>query len=162
MPDPALMTVTTSPESGVAGQPLADAAIRDAVLAADLALIEGDDGDQFGFYVRQSTDERYLAITMSIAGRCLVIEKDAQVVARVDAPLNPDVPFRRGLGATNRFAVVLAGPALVLYLNHAPITPLLVDQRFFEGIAGFYVRPGGTSPSVVLEVRSATVVPITT
>lgn len=150
-------TVRTTPGEGVKGEALAGEPYADVVIEAELSLLEGDENDLFGLYVRQPTPERYLALVVSVGGRVLAIEKDAQVVARVDADLAPSVGFRHGLRTRNVVRIVAAGPAVVLYVNDAPVTPVLVDQRFAAGFAGYYLRPGGTSPAPVLHVTSARV-----
>ncbi|MEO7517315.1 MAG: hypothetical protein ABIY58_00995 [Acidimicrobiales bacterium] len=153
------LRLATTPALGVAGAPLLGEPLHDAVLTVELGLAEGDDQDLGGLYVRQSTSGRYLAFMVSPTGRVLVIErdpdrKDAEVLARLDAPLLPTMPFEAGIGGRNRLSLVLAGPALSFYVNGAPVTPLLVDQRFADGFAGYYLRPGGTSARCVLDVAS--------
>jgi len=154
------LTITTGPDRGVAASPFGPAALGDAVVTASVALVAGDEHDLFGFYLRQAAPDRYLAMTISLGGRCLLIEKGAQVVARLDTLLNEGVPLDRAVGAVNRLAVVSAGPALVLYVNGAAVAPLFTDPSFADGVAGFYLRPGGVSTSCTLEVRSVERLPL--
>ena len=56
-----LAVVSTQP-GNVTGQPFTDKAFRDAILDAELGLLEGADEDHYGLFFRQGASERYVGL----------------------------------------------------------------------------------------------------
>jgi len=130
---------------------------RDVVVDAQVALVEGAEDDLFGVFVRQSATSRYIAWGCSRAGRCLVASVDELPVPAVDGPLAADMRLARQLGERNRFQVVACGPSLTFVLNGMVVTGMIVDPRYKDGYAGFFLASMSEAPAVLaadwLQVR---------
>jgi hypothetical protein len=149
--------VVASPGPGSAtGQPFDERSLRDCTLDAELGLLEGEDEDRYGLFFRQSAPERYAACTVSAAGHLsagLVDGGPPLVVA--GGPLPPDVPFERGVGATNRLTVVAIGPVAAIVVNGVAVTGVALDPRYVAGPAGALLVHTSRHPQARAGVRWA-------
>jgi hypothetical protein len=143
--------------TGVAAHPLA---LRDVILDGRFSVVAGGNEDVIGWYLRQSSGERYLACGYGIAGRVGIFEVDgASRRIIVQGDLLPGQPFNPGLGVGNRVTVVACGPSLTFLLNGAVVAGVTVDRRFVEGHAGpvlIKASPGAPSRIAVgwLQIRA--------
>ncbi|MBV9579847.1 MAG: hypothetical protein JO057_14755 [Chloroflexi bacterium] len=150
--DGSLRVVSTLPD-GSQGIAAADFMFRDTILQTSMSMSEGSDDDLYGVFVRSASAELYYAFATSPAGHVYVASYDGEFVPIVSGPLDPDMLFRYGLDAPNRFQVVAVGPSLTFLLNGMLVTAEIVDERYQEGYLGFFVHHGLTSPRAELAVE---------
>ncbi len=143
------LRISSGAPNAYKGHAVGSQVLRDVVVDAQVALVEGSEHDLFGVFVRQSGTSRYIAWGCSQAGRCLVASVDELPVPAVDGPLAADMRLERELGARNRFQVVACGPSLTFILNGMIVTGMIVDPRYKEGYAGFFLAGTSDAPAVL-------------
>src|SRR5215217_403819 len=84
------------------GQPIDERRYGDFVLDAVMSLQEGDEHDGYGLFVRQSTENRYAAFVVSMAGAASVMILDEAPLQLAGGQIPASMTFHRGLGARNR------------------------------------------------------------
>jgi hypothetical protein len=124
---------------GTGGYPFSEAAYRDVVVDASVALLEGDERTLGGLFIRQSASTRYVAVAWSSAGYVYAANVDGTPHPVAEGPLTRDIPFRRGLGEYNRITLVALGPSLIALMNGAILFHLALDERYAEGHAGLFL-----------------------
>jgi hypothetical protein len=133
-------------EQGNSGFPVGGGTFRDALFMARLALLEGDDDDLYGLFVRQADFNSYFFFAISPAGRVIVGNFDGtSYFELVNGLLASDMEFNTGLKQPNLFQVLACGPTLTFMLNNMVVTGTMVDPRYKEGNLGFYAHHGKTS-----------------
>ncbi len=138
-----------------AGLPLGDRTFGDAVVQAQLSLVEGDEGDCYGIFVRRPREGplagRFVAFAVGPAGRCLVQGFDGAVWRNVfDITLAEGMVYAPGLGDPNLLQAVVCGPQVTFLLNDQVVTSLTVEVPLQAGELGLFVRHGATSPRATL------------
>jgi hypothetical protein len=150
-----LAVVSTQP-GNVTGQPFADKAFRDAILDAELGLLEGADEDHYGIFFRQTASERYVACMLTPGGQLqfgLVNGGPPLVIA--GGPLPSEVPFNHGVGATNRVSIVSCGPMAAVILNGAVLVGVSIPQEYGHGACGALLAHTSSTPEARVGVRWA-------
>jgi hypothetical protein len=138
----------------IGGYPFSDVGYRDVIVDASIALAAGDEHDFAGIFLRQSSEQTYVALATSPTGYvylATIADGVAQPVA--EGPLTAGIPFNAGVGAWNRVTVVAFGPSLVFVLNGSVLVHLAVDQRYVQGYAGLFVQQGATSAEAKAAAR---------
>lgn len=152
-----LVLVSGQPGS-LTGQPFGERGFRDCTIDAELGLLEGGEEDRVGIFFRQLASEKYVACTVSAAGHLsfgLVDGGPPLVVA--GGPLPPDVPFERGVGATNRLTIVSCGPVAAVLVNGAVAIGVTVPEEYGAGPAGAMLVHTSSVPQARAGVRWAQV-----
>jgi hypothetical protein len=156
--------VVASPHPGSAtGQPFAVQGLRDCILDAELGLQAGADEDRCGLFFRQTGPERYVACTISGAGHLSVGLVDGGPPLIIsEGPLGDDVPFARGVGATNRLTIVACGPVAAFIVNGVAVTGVMLDPRYVAGGSGallIHTSPGADARLVVRWAQARAILP---
>jgi hypothetical protein len=151
--------VVDSPGPGrVNGAPFAIQSLKDFVLDAELGLTAGADEDRCGLYIRQGGAERYVGVTLNGRGDLSVgLVDGGPPLVVAGAPLPDDVPFNRGVGATNRLTIVACGPMAAVIVNGVAVTAAALDLRYVAGGTGAMVvqtSPGEPARAVVRWVQA--------
>jgi hypothetical protein len=131
------LVVEASEPGSVTGQAFGEKGFRDCTIDAEIGLVEGGDEDRYGIFFRQGGSEQYVACTVSAAGHLsfgLVDGGPPLVVA--GGPLGGEVPFKRGIGATNRISIVSCGPVASVLVNGFVVTGVAVPAHYGSGPAG--------------------------
>jgi hypothetical protein len=123
---------------------------RDVIVQAQISLAEGSEDDLYGLFLRSPQPDLYYTFAVGPAGHVLISSFDGEYFPLVSGPLDPQLPFTRGLGKPNLFQVVAIGPSLTFLLNGTVITAEIVDERYQEGFLGFYVHHASESPRAEL------------
>ncbi len=147
------LRVASSVPDGSQGIAAAEMVFHDTTFQAQVSLAAGADDDLYGVFVRSPTSELYYSFAVTPIGHVYVASYDGQYLPLVSGPLDPDAPFAHGLGQSNRFQVVAAGPSLTFYLNGTLVTAEIVDERYAEGYLGFFVHHALTSERAELAVE---------
>jgi hypothetical protein len=151
-------TVVSPGRGAATGRRLDDHSFRDCTIDVELGLAEGGEGDRYGVFFRQGAAERYVACTTTVEGDLavgLVDHGPPLVVA--EGPLPAEVPFDRGVGATNRLTIVCCGPAVAVVVNGVAVTGVMLDPRFVAGPAGALLVHTSDAPEASVVVRWAQV-----
>lgn len=151
--------VVESPGRGSAtGRRFDDRSLRDCTLDVELGLMTGGEGDRYGVFFRQGAAERYVACTFTVEGEMAVgLVDHGPPLVLAGGPLPAEVPFSRGLGATNRLTVVACGPVAALIVNGVAVTGVMLDPRYVAGPAGALVvhtSPADEASAVVRWVQA--------
>jgi hypothetical protein len=118
---------------------------RDVIVQAQISLVEGGDDDLYGLFLRSPQPELYYTFAAAPSGHVVISSFDGEFFPLVSGPLDPSLPFDKGLGKPNLFQVVAIGPSLTFLLNGNVITSEIVDERYQEGFLGLYVHHGSQS-----------------
>src|SRR5215468_5796628 len=78
---------------------------RDVIIQAQVSLVEGDEDDLYGIFVRSPRPDLYYAFAISPAGHVVVSRFDGSYDPLIAGPLAPDMPFEMGLRHPNRLQV---------------------------------------------------------
>ena len=125
---------------------------RDVIIQAQVSLVEGDEDDLYGIFVRSPRPDLYYAFAISPAGHVVVSRFDGSYDPLIAGPLAPDMPFEMGLRRANRLQVVALGPGLTFLVNDVVVTTEIVEEETQEGYLGYYVHHGPTSSRAVMGV----------
>jgi hypothetical protein len=150
------LAVVASQPGDVTGQPFSEAAFRDAILDAEVGLFEGTDEDHYGLFFRQTASSRYAACMITPGGQLqfgLVNGGPPLVIA--GGPLPSEIPFNRGLGATNRISIVSCGPMAAVILNGAVAVGVSIPQEYGHGACGALLAHTSGTPQARVGVRWA-------
>ncbi len=139
------------------GFPLGNRPFGDVALQVRLGLIEGEDDDLYGIFVRRPVEGprqgRFACFMMGPGGRVAVWGYDGQAFHPViDGPLGQGLTFAPGRGDSNLFQAVVAGPQVTFFLNQAVIIGLSLDLPLSVGEVGVFVHHGATSARATIGV----------